>query len=128
MQSDGPPFNTGHDNRLCVTRSLKGLVLLHFLNELAGDIVDAHRFSLRWSNTVKEHTVTHAIGGYSGLGSDDNELPLLFGHHDLPILRVLNFHGTKVSSAHALARENALNRNRRHVVRRARSRDRCAGI
>src|SRR6516162_1458523 len=128
MQDDGAPLDTAHGNRLCVAHWLERIVLLHILDELAGDVVDAHSLALGWCNAVQYHTVTDAVGCGSGFGSDGHRLSFLSGHHDLPVLRMLNFYGAKVSGDHALARENALQRDRSRMGRRARSWGRCAGV
>src|SRR6516162_5023282 len=108
MQGSGPPLNTGHSNRPWITLRLQRLVLLHILDELAGDFVDAQALTLGWRNAVKDHAIAHAVDCNSGFGSDGHGLPLLFGHHELPVFRICNFHRTKVSCTHALTRENAL--------------------
>ena len=59
--------------------------------------------------------VTHAIGRDSGIRSDSDELSTLFGHCDLPVLRPFNPYGTKLGADHALARENAFQRNRMSI-------------
>src|SRR5215472_15914687 len=101
---------------------------MHALNELTGDVVDVHPLTLGRRNTVEEHTVTHTIGCDAGPGSDGDEMPLLLGHHDLPVFRMLDFYGAKVSGDHALGGKNALQRDRSRMGRRARSWGRCAGV
>src|SRR5215813_2338031 len=64
------------------------------------------RSPLRNTTPFEYHTVTYTGSRDGRLGSDCDGLPLLFGHHDLPILRVVNSYRAKIGLEHVLAREN----------------------
>src|SRR5215471_5944622 len=106
MQVDRSALCTGDSNGLCLTRLLQCFVLLHVVDELTCDVVDAHAFTLAQRHAIEYHTITYTRSRDGRLGSDCDGLPLLFGHHHLPVLRVINSYGTKIGLEHVLARQN----------------------
>src|SRR5262249_41463743 len=101
-------LGTGDSNGLWLTRLLQSFILLHVVDELACDVVDAYAFIIAQHHAIEYHTITYTRSRNGRLGSDCDGLPLLFGHHDLPVLGVINSYGTKIGLEHMLARENAL--------------------
>src|SRR5215469_899849 len=103
MQSNGTTLHAAYSNRLCVALGFHSLVLLHLLNELAGDVVDTYVLTFGRCDAVEHHAIADAVGCNTRLRTDSHRFSPLPGHGDLPIFGILNFQGTKIDQTHALA-------------------------